>query len=458
MRGLYRWRNQEYAPQPRPAYDSYERYNWRQIEPQLDQYDFSAIDRDIEQAVSEGRKHAFRIRTMVQGQDATAPDYLIEGVRLSWYGDTDGNGSPDTYVPDWNDPFFLERLAKLAAALGERYNGDPRIAWVDVGMYGNWGEWHIWPFLDGYPRENGVEKPSEASKRAIIDAMARAFPDTQLIMGSAETEALVYALQTYPQMGWRRDSLGDMLFTTSAGWRKLGQTPEQWALVTERWKSAPIISEFISPNDQRDPDVYQLALAQAAEYHVSLVSNGNTLAWDNLSEAGREGMLILGKAVGYRYAPQQISVPAILTPGESFTISAEWNNLGNAPAYEQWEIVYQLRSPNGGGIVWEAPSMLDIRTVLPQNPAVAIPPIASLDQTATPVSSPSPIPTVTAQPPILYIQEDSLILAPDLVPGTYELSLIVRDKRGYRAPLALAIAGRSGTGAYPLGQIQVVQQ
>lgn len=436
LRGLYRWRDQEYAPQPQPAFDAYQRYNWRLLEPKRGNYDFSAIDNDIAQAASEGRKYAFRVRAMVQGIALAVPDYLVDN--RGWRGDTDADGVPDTYVPDWNDPRFLERVESLTAALGQRYNGDPRIAWVDVGIYGNWGEWHMWPFLDAYPRPNGTQEPSTASKQRIIDAMADAFSSSQLIMGSEDPEALVYALQTYPRMGWRRDSLGDAHFTDGAGWARLRKNPAYWQLVTERWKTAPIVTEFISPNDQVDPSVYQLAGTQATEYHVSLVSNGNTFAWRRLSDDGRMAMLALGKAVGYRYELRQLTLPDLLSPGTSIAIRAEWRNVGNAPTYEPWQVVYQLRSIPDGNVMWEAPSKLDLRTVLP--------PISS--ETAE-------LPEATALPERAYIQDDTVALPTTIIPGTYELALVVRDLQGYRAPMALAIMGRTDTGAYFLGQLQV---
>jgi hypothetical protein len=421
LRGFYRWREQEYAPQPGPAPEAYDRFTWREIEPSRGKYDFGPIDKAIAQAERENRRFAFRIRAMVHRQGLAVPDYLISSMAQGWWGDADNNGNSDTYIPDWNDPFFRERLAKLAAALGERYNGDPRIAWVDVGMYGNWGEWHMWPFLDAYPHASGAQKPSEAGKRAIIDAMARAFPDTQLIMGSEEPEALIYALRTYPQMGWRRDSLGDVLFTTSAGWRKLSQNPEHWKLVTERWKSAPIISEFISPDDQRDPDVYQLALAQATEYHVSLISNGNTLSWGGLGRAGRESMLALAKAVGYRYELQQLTVPATLTAGKPFAIITEWDNAGNAPTYEQWKIRYELRDTSGV-VRWQQESALDLRTVMPETEQISV--------------------------------VDSLTLSSDLRPGTYTLAIRVEDPQNQRPFMRLAIDG-GHSGRYDLTTLTI---
>jgi hypothetical protein len=414
MRGLYRWNNQEYAPQPRPAYDSYERYVWRDLEPRRGQYDFSVIDRDLEAAQRAGRKHAFRIRAMVNGKGPQVPDYLVDAMGRGWWS----NG---TYVPDWNDQDFVERMDALIAELGRRYNGDPRINWIDVGFYGNWGEWHTWPLT--YPSYSGAQDMRPEHLRGLVDRMAAAFPNTQLIMGSEDEDILVYALRNYPTMGWRRDSLGSWIFDENSTFRNLKRLPNDWQLVMDRWKRAPVMSEFISPNDQRDPDVYRLAQEQAEEYHVSLVSNGNTLVWDSLSRTGREALLELGKQVGYRLVLSDISLPRRATPGAEVTVRTHWINRGNAPTYEHWKPIIHLRDAQGQ-IRWSSTLNIDLRTLLPSETATRF--------------------------------ENRLALPGDLAAGTYTLTLSIPDPHAYRAPLALAIEGRQADGSYALGDITIV--
>jgi hypothetical protein len=43
------------------------------------------------------------------------------------------------WVPDWNNNVVLTRMEALMTAIGNRYRDNPRIAWVDVGLYGNYG-------------------------------------------------------------------------------------------------------------------------------------------------------------------------------------------------------------------------------------------------------------------------------------------------------------------------------
>lgn len=48
-------------------------------------------------------------------------------------------------------------------ALGQRFNGDPRLAYVDVGGYGNWGEGHNWPYEQQYQSGGSQETQQEIS-------------------------------------------------------------------------------------------------------------------------------------------------------------------------------------------------------------------------------------------------------------------------------------------------------
>ncbi len=46
------------------------------------------------------------------------------------------------FSPDYENKDLQSGLPKLIKALGERYNSNPRIAFVRVGLLGYWGDWH----------------------------------------------------------------------------------------------------------------------------------------------------------------------------------------------------------------------------------------------------------------------------------------------------------------------------
>ncbi len=421
LRGLYRWRGQEVVPSPdplpAPALDSYDRYIWRNLEPSRDQYDFSVIDRDLAAAAQAGRKHAFRIRTLVSGNGMSVPNYLADMMKQGWWYDYSHSGADDTYVPDWNAPDFMDRAGHLIAALGARYNHDPRVGWVEIGMYGNWGEWHMANFP--YPSPAGAQDMTAENRRAIVDMYRAAFPDKHLVMLTDDKETLAYALRASPTIGWRRDSLGTDHF------EQLSQNTQLWALIKDRWKTAPVVSEFINPEQQRAPQSYLRASEQVQRYHISLVGNGNLPDWDRLDEVSREALIQMAKTSGYRIAPSRITVPIMLWPGMGFSISSTWVNTGVAPPYEIWHLAYQLREPDTGQMIWDGASSFDVRRLL----------------------------RTGQDTPSSHI--DSFTLPPKIASGIYDLVLIVRDPEASRRPMSLAIQGRRQDGSYLLGSVVV---
>lgn len=416
LRGLYRWSNQEVVPQPRSSFDSYKRYVWRDLEPERDRYDFSKLEGDLDKAQAEGRKHSFRVRAMVLGNDPSVPDYMLPLLEKGWR-------SQNTYIPDWNDPDFMDRVEKLISELGRRYGNDPRISFVDIGIYGTWGEWHTWPFK--YPAANKALKMTTENREALINMHLKAFPNVPLVMMTDNVESLIYALKQSPRVGWRRDSLGSDLFGQSDTIKALRDDPATWDLFANRWKTAPVVAEFINPSSQRDPNVYQSAQRQAAEFHVSMVGNGNTLEWDSLSATGRQEFIKLGKEIGYRYELESLTLPMALDAGMSFPFEMRWQNVGNAPTYDYWELTLELRRADSQNVVWQGLTSFDLRTIMPtgDNEAVTF--------------------------------GDTLLIPSSIAAGDYDLYMFVRDPKGYRAPMALAIEGQAADGSYKIGNITV---
>ena len=413
LRGLYRWRGQQEAPID--SFDSYSRYNWRDLEPNRGEYDFSRIRTDLERAADAGRKHAFRIRAMVHHDGIVVPRYLVDLMEDGWW-------SGDTYIPDWNDPDFTANARNLLLALGREFSRDQRLAFIDIGLFGNWGEWHMWPFK--YPAYTGAQAATKESREALVDMHLEAFPYTPLVMMTEDDETLMYALRKSNFIGWRRDSLGSWVFDENAFMRDLRLRPDDWQIFINRWKTAPVVTEFITPFDQEDPDVYERALRQVREYHVSMVSNGNTFDWENISWKGRQLFLELGKAAGYRFELKSLTLPSVVVPGEDFAVDWRWKNVGNAPSYELWRVIIQFRDPATGTVVWQNRSGIDFRRMLP-----------------------------TGKSEWTYL--DRFTLRKEIPVGVYDVFVTIVDPVSYRTPLALAIEGRQSDGAYPLGQVRV---
>ena len=102
-------------------------YNWRALEPTKDEYDFSAIERDLAQTGRLGKKLFIQIQDrFFSPQARNIPDYVLEGVEYGGglvpqveEGKSEGYGWT---TMQWNEA-VRGRYQSLLRALAERFDG-----------------------------------------------------------------------------------------------------------------------------------------------------------------------------------------------------------------------------------------------------------------------------------------------------------------------------------------------
>lgn len=398
--GLYEWYGQNEVPLPEPPANSYRRFVWRELETSEGRYDFSAIEASLQAARAKRQKFAFRVMSCWSGEGAVVPAYLVRYMPHGFWFASSG-GRTDTYVPDWNSNAYQDHAKQLLTALGKRFDGDPALGWVDIGLYGNWGEWHVANFP--YPQHPDTSPASFASKRALIDAHISAFPLTRLLMMTDDPEGLAYALRQSPDIGMRRDSLGDRWFDQG-----LHANGTAWQLASERWKTAPFVTEFYAPSPS---GMLRLAAQQVSAYHVTLVGNGNTTAhYADMSISDRLQFSSLNALAGAQFVATNGSA-GLDRARKSLRVTFDLQNLGNAPAYDPWNLECVIRRP-GGPAFASAKVDLDLRTLLP----------------------------------LVSIHQDLTITLPfRLDQGDYEVLLIGQDPSGYLRNLPIGTVADAAT-------------
>lgn len=252
--GFYDWRGQHIVPTP-PATIAYDRFDWRDLEPSQGVYDFSKIEAAVSAADAKGQRFAFRIRCVHQVPPTDSkrygPDYIY----------------PDAaaVIPDWNSAAFLMGMLKFLFALSEVYDGDPRVAWIEIGMMGAWGEW------------SDLSAATDETLKLVVDFHLWTFTNTQLVMMAKTRACAVVQALSDPQVGWRVDGLG------KAGYYDFDTNPNYaaaWPLMKDRWMTAPVIAEFTANSFDA-----VIAFQDVMKFHVRLVGNGNILAWDKQTVA-----------------------------------------------------------------------------------------------------------------------------------------------------------------------------
>ena len=108
-------------------------YSWRQLEPDKDHYDFSAVREDLTFLTSKGKKLFIQIQDVTFSESRiNVPKYLLSDPQYNGGADrqyrniTDGD-EQHAVVEGWMarrwDPAVQERFHKLLAALGKEFDG-----------------------------------------------------------------------------------------------------------------------------------------------------------------------------------------------------------------------------------------------------------------------------------------------------------------------------------------------
>ena len=130
-----------------------------------DRYDWTRLENLLTEVSSRGHQTVFRIYMEYPGQKNVIPEYLIKkGLKTTLYSDTNTQPFPaeEVETPDYSDENLRKCLQGFIAALGQRYDGDPRIGFITAGLLGTWGEWHTYPRNDLWASKEVQEEVIDA--------------------------------------------------------------------------------------------------------------------------------------------------------------------------------------------------------------------------------------------------------------------------------------------------------
>ncbi len=389
LRGQYEWLGAASQVPGWPMDDVYYRDQvaWSRIEKTKGTYDFTWFDNGVAEAQRLGGRFGFRVMAYCPWcwLDAT-PDWMPL--------------QAGTDVPDWNSETFLSSWESLMSALGARYGSDPRLGWVDIGGYGDYGEWHS---------ASGAAEISDANAQRVVQAVVGAFPGKHVIMNAMTPRFTTMALGLTPRMGLRTDCLGEYnmfsLIPTSP-------------VLQQVWKTAPVLSEWCGTLTTD----FALGAQQVKQYHVSQTSSANfKTSYAAMTSGQKASFVDAMKSSGYRYEVRSLTMPSTLHPYSKFVVGIQLANVGSAPTYDQWHVMLQLRDATGA-VAFRADTGINLQSLL--------------SGTRTDIR---------------------VLRLPRLAPGTYTVALVVKDASGYLAPMNLAVTGRTKDGAYPLGRVTVTR-
>jgi hypothetical protein len=242
------------------------------------------------------------------------------------YTDYGNNGL--SVSPDYQNPLLDQALANFIAALGARYDGDPRIGFITLGLLGFWGEWHTYPYDSWFASTTVQDK--------VMLAYEAAFTKTKLLVR--------YPAGTNPtarRVGYHDDSFAYQTIDPPA-WMFLGRLKA--AGDTNKWRTQPIGGEV-------RPDV-QLCMWDASQTncvpagqeftrcvelaHASWMLNHGAFS-PGFAGVQKDLAVAGASSLGYTLCVSNALLvdASVSTP---LNVSVELGNIGVAPFYYDWPV------------------------------------------------------------------------------------------------------------------------
>ncbi|MDI1248479.1 MAG: DUF4832 domain-containing protein [Lacunisphaera sp.] len=410
----------------------YLRVPWSFLEPKEGEFNWSLLDTPAQRWIAKGKRIALRVTSTESWLRHATPRWVQEagarGIDFA-YGKGPQPGGP-LWEPDYLDPVFLEKLDHFLAALARRYDGNPNVAFIDIGSFGLWGEGHT-----VYSSRLNAEQTLAVVQRHIA-LHKKHFPRTLLALSDdvagpdqrAPYPAMDHALAEGVTM--RDDSILVL------------PPPKSWFhddMAQAFWPHRPVILEHEHLGLSQGRKAWSGALLEKSveDYHAAYLS----IHWwprEFLAE-NREAIERINRRLGYRILLKEISFPAEARLGEPFTVATTWANAGVAPCYPGGFWSLTLRDANGGLASAQVDEGFDFRT-LPVGPPGAAPE-QKLSSRFT-VAFPHVDPLGTHTPPTK--------------PGVYDVFVSVGMRDGTPV-IALPLSGHDGHRRYKVGQIVLKQ-
>lgn len=414
-----------------PSTVHYARYGWGELEPKPGHLNSAFLDKVLQDSHTSGQTLALRVMncSTTKGQP----------YHPAWVKDIPGGEVQANYnlagpfpVPDLDNPVVLERHLDFIKRLGERYDGHPDLARVDIGSVGWWGEWHM-------SGSKTVQLPTLENRKRIVDAYVAAFRKTPLIMLIGGGECLTYAIQH--GAGWRADCLGDM-GGFSRKWCHMRKGYPVWireAGAREAWKTAPVAWESCWDMRKWVQEGWSLRFI----FNYALALHGSCL--NNKSAPLPQGETVRPeierflRRLGYRLVLCELKHPAEVRARGACDLAMIWQNVGSAPCYRPYRVAMRLSADTGYSKTFV--SDIGVEHWLPGS-------IELFDEEF--FKEPKDLPV--GEPVAVTAR---ILLPDDIPPGAYVLAIAIVDAATAGPVLQLGIQGRSGDGWYPLSRLTV---
>jgi hypothetical protein len=261
---------------------------------------------------------------------------VVPRVYLRWAREDQSYWPADMKSGDFSSPQFVARLQRLIARLGQVWDNDPRVASIQMGLIGLWGEHHT-PSL------------TPEMQKIMGDAFTAAFKSKKVTVRHP-WDFTGYRFGIY----WDSWAHADQMATHGEGIFKLGN----------RWKTQVIGGEtaYDWGNYKTQPGLNPTDTVKTAVHRNFLINSirrlhGNYIGWvaayDRQDDAAVAGAAQVQAALGYRLVIPEATLPSQLRAAQDFDVTLTIRNDGSTPFYADWPLEVSLLDVKTRQPVWK---------------------------------------------------------------------------------------------------------
>lgn len=309
-----------------------------------EEFDWQPLEKFLDDVASRGHQAVFRVFLEYPDKKGIIPAFLIrDGLRIHKYLNTNTQPLPPALVetPDYEDRNLRRSLRGFIAALGRRYDGDPRIGFIAAGLLGTWGEWHTHPRAELFA--------SKEVQREVMDAYEAAFKVTPVLLRypAGDNDHRI------AKNADRRFGYHDCSFA----WATLdtGKKGDEWFYMTllkaagpeaeAKWKRHPIGGEIrpeaweeVFDEAPQNANIQNFRGCVEATHATWLMDSGMFRKKQQADRFHRAEQEV--RRMGYEFHALAVTIAEV--KGGKLMVSLEIENRGVAPFYYDWKSEYGL--------------------------------------------------------------------------------------------------------------------
>ena len=314
---------------------------WDELNPEEGVYNWKRIDDMLDACEKYGMTYGIRVLPYSTGAGSDDNYGATHNFVPQWVYDKGATMDIATYkydkpdveikIPHWSNEVYIQAYKDFITAMAKRYDGDPRVEFVEIRGFGNFGEWHTSQFV-------GNEMPSIEQQKDMIAHHAQVFKKTTCcLLSSAKGEVYDYALSI--GVTKRNDGL---IMTRN----------EEWDLVPAYRANLPVLGDYhhqynymknIDPNNSAKYLPWtETRMRETIEIpHLSMLSidMDSTFGYQIYQEQ-KELIDEMSHRLGYNF-----TVTSAKRSGNKLMIVVK--NTGLAPAFFDIELCAEITDING---------------------------------------------------------------------------------------------------------------